>query len=51
MHARLRYARIDDILEIGLHRYLTEFLERTADLGNRIALDFLVPIARREGAP
>ena len=51
MHARLRYARIDDILEIGLHRYLTEFLERTADLGNRIAQDFLVPIARREGAP
>jgi uncharacterized alpha-E superfamily protein len=51
MHARLRYARIDDVLEIGLHRYLTEFLERTADLGNRIAQDFLVPIARREGAP
>ena len=51
LHARLRYARIDDILELGLHRFLTEFLERTADLGNRIAQDFLVPIARREGAP
>jgi uncharacterized alpha-E superfamily protein len=51
LHARLRYARIDDILEVGLHRYLTEFLERTADLGDRIAQDFLVPIARPEGAP
>jgi uncharacterized alpha-E superfamily protein len=51
LHARLRYARIDDILELGLHRYLTEFLERTADLGDRIAQDFLVPIARREAAP
>ncbi len=45
LHARLRYARIEDILGTGLHRYLTEFLERTADLGNRIAQDFLVPIA------
>ena len=50
MHARLRYARIEDILEVGLHRFLTEFLERTADLGNRIAQDFLVPIAAPEGA-
>jgi uncharacterized alpha-E superfamily protein len=44
LHARLRFARIEDILEIGLHPYLTQFLERTADLGNRIARDFLVPI-------
>jgi uncharacterized alpha-E superfamily protein len=50
MHARLRYARIEDILEVGLHRFLTEFLERTADLGDRIARDFLVPIATREAA-
>jgi uncharacterized alpha-E superfamily protein len=44
LHARLRFARIEDILEIGLHPYLTQFLEGTADLGNRIARDFLVPI-------
>jgi uncharacterized alpha-E superfamily protein len=50
MHARLRYARIEDILEVGLHRFLTEFLERTADLGDRIARDFLVPVATREAA-
>ena len=50
LHARLRYARIEDILAIGLHRFLTEFLERTADLGDRIARDFLVPIAAREAA-
>ncbi|MDH4096388.1 MAG: alpha-E domain-containing protein [Betaproteobacteria bacterium] len=51
LHARLRFARIEDILEIGLHPYLTQFLERTADLGDRIARDFLVPIAVREAAP
>ena len=51
LHARLRYARIEDILGIGLHRFLTEFLERTADLGDRIARDFLVPLAMREAAP
>lgn len=51
LHARLRYARIEDILALGLHRFLTEFLERTADLGDRIARDFLVPIARAESAP
>jgi len=51
LHARLRYARLDDIVKLGLHQFLTEFLERTADLGDRIAQDFLVPIARRESTP
>jgi uncharacterized alpha-E superfamily protein len=51
LHARLRYTRIEDVLGIGLHRFLTEFLERTADLGDRIARDFLVPIATRETVP
>jgi uncharacterized alpha-E superfamily protein len=44
-YSNLRYGRIDDILEIGLHRYLTDFLDSTADLGNRIAQDFLVPMS------
>ncbi len=44
-YSGLRYGRIDDILEVGLHGYLTEFLGSTAALGNRIAQDFLVPMS------
>ena len=44
-YSRLRYARIDDILEVGLHGYLTEFLDSIAALGNGIAQDFLVPMS------
>jgi uncharacterized alpha-E superfamily protein len=44
-YSRLRYGRIEDILEVGLHAYLTEFLGDTAALGNRIAADFLVPMS------
>jgi uncharacterized alpha-E superfamily protein len=43
--SRLRYGRIDDILAVGLHGYLTDFLSNTAELGNGIAQDFLVPVA------
>jgi uncharacterized alpha-E superfamily protein len=45
VYSRLRYGRIDDIVQVGLHEYLTDFLDRTADLGSRIAQDFLVPLA------
>ncbi|MFC3146637.1 alpha-E domain-containing protein [Piscinibacterium candidicorallinum] len=45
LRAELQYSRIDDILATGLHTYLTTFLERVADIGNRISRDFLVPIA------
>ena len=44
-YSRIRYGGIDEILAVGLHDYLTGFLQRTADLGNRIAQDFLVPVA------
>ncbi|MFN0163024.1 MAG: alpha-E domain-containing protein [Burkholderiales bacterium] len=43
-HARLRYARIGDILEIGVHAWLTEFLAGIAAIGSGIARDFLVPM-------
>lgn len=46
LDASLRYARIDDILAMGLHPWLTGFLARIADLGERIAQDFLVPAVR-----
>ena len=45
LRADLQYAHIDDILQTGLHAYLTNFLERINHLGNRISHDFLVPLA------
>lgn len=44
LRAELCYGRIEDILAHGLHLYLTEFLERINDLGERISEDFLVPL-------
>ena len=44
-YSKLRYGRIEDILEVGVHEYLTDFLDSTAMLGNRIAQDFLVPVS------
>jgi uncharacterized alpha-E superfamily protein len=44
-YSELRYGRIDDILEVGLHDYLTKFLDGIAGLGNRISQDFLVPMS------
>jgi uncharacterized alpha-E superfamily protein len=54
LHAELRFARIEDILEQGLHGYLTNFLACIDELGNRISSDFLVPLEPAEspdGAP
>jgi uncharacterized alpha-E superfamily protein len=45
LHAELRFDRIEDILSEGLHDYLTKFLERIFELGNRVSKDFLVPLA------
>jgi len=45
LHAELKFAHIDDILEEGLHAYLTQFLERVYELGNRVSRDFLLPVA------
>ncbi|MBY0335631.1 MAG: alpha-E domain-containing protein [Acetobacteraceae bacterium] len=36
LHARLLYGRVSDILEDGLHEFLTETIGRTADLGREI---------------
>ncbi|MEP6607212.1 MAG: alpha-E domain-containing protein [Burkholderiaceae bacterium] len=44
LQSELCYGRIEDILAHGLHRFLTEFLERINDLGERISEDFLVPL-------
>ncbi|MNT93030.1 hypothetical protein D3C72_2344130 [compost metagenome] len=41
--ADLQYSRIDEILDTGLHAYLTQFLDRVNQLGEFIAKDYLVP--------
>jgi len=43
LHARLHYARTDEIIRFGLHEYLVDFLERIAALGAEISRVFLVP--------
>jgi uncharacterized alpha-E superfamily protein len=43
LYAELKFADIDEILEKGLHEYLTDFLQKAFELGNRISRDFLVP--------
>ncbi len=43
LHARLHFARIDDVLTSGLHEYLTDFMDRIYELGDGISRDFLVP--------
>ncbi len=42
LKAELEFGRIDDILQTGLHAWLTNFLERVNDLGGRISGNFLV---------
>jgi uncharacterized alpha-E superfamily protein len=43
LHAQLHYARTDDIIKLGLHEYLMEFLDRISDLGVEINRHFLNP--------
>jgi uncharacterized alpha-E superfamily protein len=45
IHSELQFARIEDILDAGLHDTLTDFMERIFELGNRVSRDFLVPLA------
>lgn len=40
--SRLRYARIDSIFQQGLHEFLTDSVERTAEIGNEIAKLYLL---------
>ena len=43
--SELKYGSIDEIMDNGLHAYLTQFLDRVNDLGANISRDFLVPAA------
>jgi uncharacterized alpha-E superfamily protein len=44
LRADLQYGRIDEILDTGLHAFLTHFLEKVGTLGVGISRDFLVPV-------
>ena len=43
LHAKLHFGRTDDIIKLGLHEYLMDFLERISALGDDISRHFLVP--------
>jgi uncharacterized alpha-E superfamily protein len=40
--SQLRYGRIDSIFAMGLHEFLTDFIERTAKLSDEIGRQFLL---------
>ena len=44
LYAELKFARIEEILEGGLHDYLTRFLEKTYGIGQGITRSFLMPL-------
>jgi uncharacterized alpha-E superfamily protein len=41
MHAKLRYSRIENIFQSGLHEFLTEFIDRMIMLGSEISRLYL----------
>jgi uncharacterized alpha-E superfamily protein len=43
LHSQLRYGRIEQIMDNGLHEYLMHFLDRTSALSDEINDVFLVP--------
>ena len=43
LRSDLQYARIDEILENGLHAFLTQFLDRVNELGTHLSREFLMP--------
>jgi uncharacterized alpha-E superfamily protein len=44
LNARLRFARIDRILETGLHKFLVEVIDGLAGLGNQLSKDFMMTV-------
>lgn len=44
LKAELEFGRVNEILDQGLHAYLTGFLERVNVLGESISKDFLIPV-------
>lgn len=42
LQAWLKFRRIDEIFERGLHEFLTEFIDGNAEVGHQIARDFMM---------
>ncbi len=42
LHAKLRFGRIQDIFQSGLHEFLTEFIDRSVTLGDEISSLYLL---------
>lgn len=42
LHSKLRYGRIEEIFDQGLHEFLTEFIEGNAAVGYDLARDFMM---------
>lgn len=42
LHARLRYSGIEEVFETGLHEFLTDFIERNAQIGQQLGRDFMM---------
>jgi uncharacterized alpha-E superfamily protein len=44
LNARLRFARVDRILEGGLHKFLVEVIDGLAGLGSQLSKDFMMSV-------
>ncbi|MEK6593455.1 MAG: alpha-E domain-containing protein [Pseudomonadota bacterium] len=44
LHAQLHYGRVEQIMELGLHEYLMEFLEKLHTLNDELNHHFLAPV-------
>lgn len=42
VHAKLRFARVDEVFSKGLHEFLTDLVDRSARLGEQIETDFMM---------
>jgi uncharacterized alpha-E superfamily protein len=42
LHARIAYGSMDAIFAMGMHEFLTEFIDRSSDLGVQIQRDFMM---------
>jgi uncharacterized alpha-E superfamily protein len=42
LHARIAYGSMEKIFEVGLHEFLTEFIEDSAELGVQVQRDFMM---------
>jgi uncharacterized alpha-E superfamily protein len=44
LHAELKFACIEEIMDAGLHDYLTRFMEKIYEVGHGVSRNFLLPL-------